>query len=140
MGSRNEDLIKRLANAFISGETEGKKMKFHADLSWEPSVDVIETKKDIIVIVDIAGMKGEDINVVTDGKILKISGRREGVFNPEQKQFHKLEIEVGCFARKIELPVSVDRENRSACYENGLLKIILKKTPDKDDVRKIEID
>jgi HSP20 family protein len=140
MKSSNEDIAKRLANAFISGGNEGKKMKFPTNLSWEPSVDIIETKKDIIVIVDIAGMKGEDINVVTDGNILKISGIRKGFLEPGQKQFHKLEIEVGCFARKIKLPVSVDRENRSACYENGLLKIFLKKLAIRNDIRKIEID
>ncbi|MCD6378857.1 Hsp20/alpha crystallin family protein [bacterium] len=136
----NKDITKRLANAFISGENEGKKIKFPTDLSWEPSVDIIETKSEIIVIVDIAGMKGEDINVVTDGHILKISGIRKGVLEPGQKQFHKLEIEIGCFTRKIKLPVSVDRENRSACYENGLLKISLKKLLVKNDIRKIEID
>ena len=123
METRNEDVIKHLINAFISGKNEGGKVKFHADLSWEPSVDIIETKKNIVVIVDIAGMESEDINVATDGNILKISGIRKGVFEPGQKQFHKLEIEIGRFTREIELPVSVDRENRSACYENGLLKI-----------------
>lgn len=140
MESNKEDIIKRLANAFISGENEGDKMKFPADLSWEPPVDIIETKHEIIVIVDIAGMKGDDINVVTDGRILKISGIRKGVLKPGQKQFHKLEIEVGCFTRKIKLPVPVDREDRSASYECGLLKIFLKKLPDRKDIRRIEIE
>lgn len=114
-------------------------MKYPADLSWEPAVDIIETKTHIIVIVDIAGMKGEDINVSTDGNTLRISGVRRGVFHPGEKQFHKLEIQVGRFNRLIRLPAQVDGEERSACYENGFLKIVLRKSSGRGEVERIEI-
>lgn len=115
-------------------------MKFPADISWEPAVDIIETNKEIIVIADIAGMRADDINVVTDGNILRISGIRRGVFHPGEKQFHKLEIQVGRFVKEVQLPAAVDREGQTACYENGLLKVILIKAEDGGGVKQIRID
>ena len=55
----------------------GKKMKLHSDLTWEPPTDVVETEGTIIVLVVVPGMNGREIDVVTDGKVLKISGTRK---------------------------------------------------------------
>ena len=51
-------------------------MKLHSDLTWEPPTDIIETEHEIVVIVEVPGMNGKDIDVVTDGKVLKVSGKR----------------------------------------------------------------
>ncbi len=134
------DRLRRLLQDFMTGESEGGEMKFPADISWEPAVDIIETTKEIIVIADIAGMKAEDINVLTDGNILRISGIRRGVFHPGEKQFHKLEIQVGRFVKEIKLPAEVGREGQAARYENGLLKVILVKSEGGRGVKRIRID
>jgi HSP20 family protein len=85
-------------------------------------------------------MKSEDINVATDGRVLRISGIRKGLFHPGEKKFHKLEIQVGSFEREVRLPARVESENRSATYENGLLKINFRKSSPESRIRKIEID
>ena len=54
-------------------------MKLHSDLTWEPPTDVVETEQMIVVLVEVPGMNGREIDVVTDGKILKISGTRKNI-------------------------------------------------------------
>ena len=115
-------------------------MKLHSELTWEPAADIIETEKEIIVMVDIAGMTGKDIEVVTDGKVLRIKGFRKNLCPSGAKQFHKLEIQVGPFERVIELPVPVDHSNVSARYEKGLLSIKILKLNPSERVRRVQID
>ncbi len=115
-------------------------MKLHTELTWEPAADIIETEKEIVVIVDIAGMTGKDIEVLTDGKVLRIKGFRKGLCPTGQKQFHKLEIQVGPFERVIELPVPVDHTNVSAHYEKGLLNIRILKLNPSERIRRVQID
>jgi HSP20 family protein len=46
-------------------------------VSWAPRTDIKETDKNILVKVDIPGMKMEDINVSVDNDILNISGEKD---------------------------------------------------------------
>lgn len=115
-------------------------MKLHSDLAWEPPTDVFETEREIIVVVEIPGMNGREIDVVTDGKVLKISGARRNIIPQGQKQFHKLEIQVGPFERLVELPVPVDHSDVSAHYEKGILNVTLHKLEEQKRVRKVEIE
>jgi len=120
--------------------SERGKMKLHSELTWEPAADIIETEKEIVVIVDIAGMTGKDIEVLTDGKVLRIKGFRKDLCQSGPKQFHKLEIQVGPFERVIELPVLVDHTNVSARYEKGLLNIRILKLNPSERIRRVQID
>ena len=115
-------------------------MKLHSDLTWEPPTDIIETESEIVVIVEVPGMNGKDIDVVTDGKALKVSGTRKNVAPPERKQFHMLEIQVGPFERIMDLPVTVDHGEVAAHYEKGILTIRLRKLAQQKRVRKVDIE
>jgi HSP20 family protein len=115
-------------------------MKLHSDLTWEPPTDVVETEQTIIVLVEVPGMNGREIDVVTDGKILKISGTRRNITPQGRKQFHKLEIQVGPFERLVELPVLVDHSDVSAHYERGILTVTLRKLEEQKRVRRVEIE
>lgn len=135
-----KDDIREMLEIFISDRPGGRRMKLQSELTWEPPVDVVETEKEVIVIVDIAGMNGDDINVVTDGRLLKISGVRKNRCPPGRKQFHKVEIQVGRFEREIELPAPVDHSKVSARYKRGMLEIRILKMDPSERIRKVEID
>lgn len=124
----------------IAGRKGKGRVKIYSDLAWAPAIDIIETEKELIVAVDIAGMNARDISVVTDGNIMKISGFRKNISIPGKKRFHKLEIRVGHFERIIELPVPVEHSKVSAGYDNGLLQIKIQKIDPSSRVRKVEID
>ena len=114
-------------------------MKVRSDLTWEPPTDVIETDGEIIIIVEIAGMAGDDFDVVTDGKMIDVHGFRRSSYPDGKKQFHTLEIQAGPFEKRIELPVPVDQSKVTARYRNGMLKITIAKLQPKRRTRKVPI-
>lgn len=114
-------------------------MKLHSELKWEPPTDVVETESEIIVVVEIAGMKGGDFDVMTDGRLLRISGIRRSVSPAGKKQFHTLEIQVGPFEKKVTLPVPVDHSKVSATYRNGILEVTIAKIQPQRRLRRVPI-
>jgi len=92
---------------------------------WRPPTDVYETIESVIVKMEIAGMREEDIEVALQGDILMISGSRSDSL--ERKAYHQMEIPFGRFSVVIELPASVETENATAEYKDGFLTIRLPK-------------
>jgi HSP20 family protein len=123
----------------ISQGSKNGKAGFPADLSWDPPTDVVETDSEIVVIVEIAGMEHDDIEVVTNGELLTIGGVRKASKCDRQRQYHQIEIRFGRFSRDIALPVPVDRSEVSASYENGILEVRLGKLDMSERARKVEI-
>jgi HSP20 family protein len=95
--------------------------------TWEPVVDVYETADSVIVVAELAGLKEEDIEVLVKGNCLIIKGTRGDNATQRQRSFHQIEIRRGPFEREIVLPATVDPEQTKACYESGLLEVIMSK-------------
>jgi HSP20 family protein len=91
--------------------------------AWNPPTDVYETADNIIVRVEIAGMKEEDFSVEISGRVLKIRGLRQD--SPEQRAYHQMEIPFGDFALELALPHPIEPGGVEAVYNNGFLRIIL---------------
>jgi len=136
----DNEVFRGMFDIFSSERFSKSKIKMHSELTWKPPVDVIETEEELIVLVEISGMKGSEISVVTDGRLLKIKGIRKDIGPKGKKQFYKLEIPVGPFEREIKIPVDVDYKNVSATYENGMLRVSMKKLKPTDRVKRIEIE
>ncbi len=99
---------------------------------WEPRVDVIEDANRILVKAEIAGVRGEDIQLVylPDRHSLLIRGYRpdEGEASQGRSSVHQLEIFYGEFQREIRLPdVPVLVDQMKAQYRNGFLLVLLPK-------------
>jgi HSP20 family protein len=90
-----------------------------------PAVDVFETEEELIVVMDIAGLKREDIQVTLKDNVLKIYGNRSPHLG--SCKYHQMEINYGPFERLLHIPISVDTQNMSATYKDGLLEIKLTK-------------
>jgi len=93
--------------------------------AWRPPTDVYETEKSIIVKMEIAGMRDEDLEAVVQDNLLLISGSRSDL--TERKAYHQMEIPFGKFSVGIELPAQVNTENATAEYKDGFLTIELPK-------------
>jgi HSP20 family protein len=88
---------------------------------WHPPTDVYETEDSLVVKMEIAGMRDEDLEVVVQSNLLMISGARSDSL--ERKAYHQMEIPFGRFSVSIELPVRVNTDNASAEYKDGFLTI-----------------
>jgi HSP20 family protein len=91
---------------------------------FRPQVDSFRTEEPPLftVIVEIAGIDPDQVNVTAAEGALVISGerRREPC---EGRVFQQIEIEYGPFERLIHLPEDVDLPQAEARYERGLLTI-----------------
>jgi HSP20 family protein len=92
---------------------------------WRPPTDVYETEDSIVVKMEIAGMRDEDLEVAVQGNLLLVSGSRFD--SAERKAYHQMEIPFGRFSVGIELTVEVNTENATAEYKDGFLVIQLPK-------------
>jgi HSP20 family protein len=97
---------------------------------WQPAADVYETEDAFIVLLELAGMRGVEIEItLTDGALF-ISGRRPELHREGAVRFHQLGINEGPFQCAVYLPGPVLENDVSATYDDGLLTITLpKRTP-----------
>jgi len=100
--------------------------------TWSPALDVFETADQIVVEVDLPGLKPEDIDIALDDNVLTISGERRFHDKGEQGRFYRLERSYGHFQRSLGLPPGVKQDAISADFERGVLVV---RVPKADEVR-----
>ena len=93
---------------------------------WSPALDLYETGDHFVAVVELPGMRKEDIDISLHDRTLTISGeRKREINNGETAQ--RTERYVGTFRRSISLPTRVDPSKVAATYEDGILKVTLPK-------------
>jgi len=96
---------------------------------WFPPLDIYETKKDVIVTLDIPGINPKDVNIsIVDEKII-IKGERLKEEESKDETCYRTERVYGTFQRIIQLPTDVVGDMAKATYKDGVLKITIPKSP-----------
>ncbi len=104
--------------------------------------DVSESKTAYDVVIDLPDMDKKDISITYDNDILTVSAHRDSLNDASDKDGNLImnERSYGRFSRQYRLP-DVDRQQISAKYEDGSLKINLPKAKDlPNNDTKINID
>ena len=102
-----------------------KRWSMPNDAIWCPPTDVYETGDSAIVIVEIAGLSDGDYEISLIGRVLTISGERS---DPAEKlAYQQMEIRYGRFRTEVHLPWALEGTDHTASYEDGFLKIKLRK-------------
>jgi HSP20 family protein len=94
----------------------------------EPPVDVYETATHVVVVMEIAGIPEEEIEIEVEGPSMLIRGERKSLPGPADRAYQQLEIANGMFQREIRLPAEVNPEKLEAVYKDGILQISLPKS------------
>jgi HSP20 family protein len=96
---------------------------------WAPPLDLSEDQNNLIVEVELPGVKKDDLEVSVHNGVLSISGERP-VVESEQKDatYYRQERFHGRFHRSITLPKPVELDAVKADYRNGILTVTLPKT------------
>lgn len=96
--------------------------------AWEPPVDILETDREVLVLIALPGVNADLVEVAIEGNDLVVAGIRA---LPEELQtaiIHRLELPQGRFERRLRLPAGVyNRYRRSAV--DGCLLIALERAP-----------
>lgn len=91
---------------------------------WHPKCDVFQTETEWVVLVELAGVHKDEINISVTAEYLRISGMRKLHGEDSCTSFHSMEIETGRFARRVFFPdLSLDKDNPRVQYVNGILRI-----------------
>ena len=93
------------------------------DLCWHPATDAYETEDSFVVMMDLAGMDPVRIEVLADQHSLLVRGIRPEAPAEGKKHYHKMEISIGPFSRRVPLSVEVDPNSATAIYRNGFLMV-----------------
>jgi HSP20 family molecular chaperone IbpA len=94
--------------------------------AWEPPVDVLETERDVQVLVALPGVDPERVEAAIDGADLVVAGSRVLPAALRTSIIHRLELPQGRFERRVRLPAGRYSSVRQA-VSNGCLVITLEK-------------
>jgi len=92
-----------------------------------PKIDVSETDESIEVIAEIPGVKDENIDVSITNNVLVIKGEKSEEHEEKKKDYHLIERSHGNYIRSIPLGFDVETEDAEAAFNDGVLKITIKK-------------
>lgn len=102
---------------------------------FTPLLDVRETDDEYLVMVDLPGVKSEDVSIEFNDQVLTISGSRIPV---ETGESQLVERPYGSFVRNLTLPKGVDSDRIEADYHDGVLELHIPK-PAESKPKKIAI-
>ncbi|MFA7314620.1 MAG: Hsp20/alpha crystallin family protein [Candidatus Magasanikbacteria bacterium] len=99
--------------------------------TFVPAVDIYENAGDVIVETILPGVNPEQVEINVEGGVLTIQGESKREHEIDEKNYYRKEVRSGSFFRQVALPVSVQEDNVSAEFEDGVLKIKCPKSEDK---------
>ena len=117
----------------LTEELSSLRPKLATKTSWQPHVDVTHETDRVVVKAEIAGVRGEEIELtyVPDKHTLLLRGIRGEDVESEQERVgvFQLEILYGEFEREVPLPndISLDLERIRAICRNGMLIVLIPK-------------
>ena len=107
---------------------------------WQPPVDIYESAEEITVYCDVAGVVKDSLELLVEEHQVHISGKRQLPRRQAVVCIHQLEIELGAFARTVALPVTIDVEQVSSSYLDGILVVSLKKRVENQIIVRIRVE
>jgi HSP20 family protein len=94
---------------------------------WSPTLDLYESSDHFTAVIELPGMRKEDIDISLHDGTLTISGERKREKSNNGETTQRTERYVGTFRRSISLPTRVDASKVNANYQDGILKVTLPK-------------
>jgi HSP20 family protein len=108
--------------------------------SFIPPVDVYEDAHQLVLKLEVPGIRQEALDVQVENQTLTVKGERKFEKDEKEENFHRIERRYDSFVRSFTLPQTVDAGSVKANYEHGVLTIALaKKEAAKPKQVKVEI-
>jgi HSP20 family protein len=89
-----------------------------------PPVNVFRKGDDLVVLIELAGIKKSDLEIQVKNNTLRIAGRK-AVDYSEKASLHRRERLSGEFDRAVTFPIQIDADRVKAEYRNGMLALSL---------------
>jgi len=105
---------------------------FSDRITTRPSVNLIENENEYLIDVATPGFNKSNFNVEVKGDKLEISAESSIENNKDDLNYKKREFSYSSFKRSFSLPKNVEPEQISADYVDGILKVSIPKSKNKD--------
>jgi HSP20 family molecular chaperone IbpA len=90
---------------------------------WQPPLNVYETGRGVVLLVDLAGVNPADLHVHVTPTLIAVHGVRQLTAPPDLRRVHRMEIGAGRFELEVPLGAPIDPERAEGRYRDGLLEI-----------------
>ena len=104
---------------------------------WSPALALYQNSDTVVAVVEVPGMRKEDIDISLRDGMLTIAGERQSS-SGEGENAERTERFSGKFRRSITLPTRVDAGKVSATYKDGILTVTLPKAEEAKP-KKVEV-
>ena len=92
-----------------------------------PKVDIRENEQEFEFLLELPGVRKEDLQIELEQDVLYVSGERKVAEETKETNVHRMEQFYGSFHRIFHLPQWLDKENITAQYQDGILRLTIKK-------------
>jgi HSP20 family protein len=92
-----------------------------------PAANIKESDEGFGLELALAGYKKEDVKIEVQDRNLKVSSEISSETDVHTEKFYKKEFSTASFSRSFKLPLSVNSDEISARFENGVLYLYLPK-------------
>jgi HSP20 family protein len=119
--------VNRLFETFVGRPAVGT---MTSGRTWVPPVDMSETADDLVLAVEIPGIREKEVSVSITGDLLSIKGERrweQDAKDGKENTVLHVERAYGQFERMIQLPFAVQADQVKATYRDGVLEVRLPK-------------
>ena len=94
---------------------------------WVPSVNVDESKDELVLSAELPGMTEADVEIELENNILTIKGEKLQETREDESRVHLFERRYGAFLRSFTLPRTVNADAIEATFRNGVLTVHMPK-------------
>jgi len=94
---------------------------------WSPALDLYQNNDNVVAVIELPGMRKEEIEISLHDGTLTISGERKRESSSNGDNAERTERYIGAFRRSIALPTRVDANKVGATYRDGILTVTLPK-------------
>lgn len=88
-----------------------------------PRMDVLDRNGEIMVRVELPGVKKDDLNITMTSNSVLIKGSTHYEEKEEKADYYRSEITHGAFQRSMVLPAEVDVDKAKSVFKDGLLEL-----------------
>jgi HSP20 family protein len=131
-----QDRMNRLFEATLS---RSRTVEGIAASTWAPAVDIYETREQIVLKADLAGLTREDVDIRVQNTILTLRGERRFAKDVQEENYLRLERVYGAFERTFALPATVQADGIRATFKDGVLEVSIPKAEEANP-RRIRIE
>ena len=120
-----DTMMRRMNDVFDDVQRGG--IRFEVG-DFSPRVDIADDENALTIHAELPGINKDNVKItVNDDNVLTIRGEKKREEKHEEKNYMRVERSYGSFTRSFALPDTVDGENVSASFADGVLTISMAK-------------